>query len=72
MSVLALNAPLISCFLDEVSNLPNSIVFLCFFYIVHFIRLLISPYYSLELCIQLGIYFPSSLAFCFSSLLSYL
>ena len=30
MSVLALNAPLISCFLDEVSHLPNSFVFLYF------------------------------------------
>ena len=33
---------------------------------------LISPCYSLELYIQLGISFPFSFAFCFSSFLSYL
>ena len=32
---------------------------------------LISPCYSLELCIQLDISFPVSFAFCFSSFLSY-
>ena len=42
--------------------------------IVHLRRLifLISPYYSLVLCIRLGISFCFSFAFCFSSFLSYL
>ena len=44
-------------FLEEISDLSHSIVFLYFF--VWFIQedLLISPCYSLECCIQLGIFF---------------
>ena len=43
-------------------------LFLC---IVHLRDFLISPCYFLELCIQLGIFFPFSFAFRFSSFLSY-
>ena len=48
------------------------LLFSCFF--AFFIRggLLVSPDYSLELCIQLGVPFPFFLAFHFSSFFSYL
>ena len=62
------------------ANLPNTSLkesspfypfppFLC---TDHWRRLSISPCYSLELCIQMGIYFIFSFAFCFSSFHSYL
>ena len=56
----------ISNFLKEISSLSHSIVFLYFFALIPEEGFLISPCYSLELCIQMGI---SSLffAFCFSS-----
>ena len=58
-------------FLEEISRLSYSIVFL---YFALFIEEgpVISPCYSLELCIQLGISLLFSLAFPFSSFLSYL
>ena len=57
-----------SNFLEEISSLSNSIVFLYFF--AFFIKedFLISPCYPLELCIQLGIIFPFLPCF-FTSLL---
>ena len=62
----------ISNFLEEISSLSHSIVFLYFFALITEEGFLISPCYSLELCIQLGISFPFSFAFHFSSFLSYL
>ena len=57
----------ISNFLKEISSLSYSVVFLYFFVLFTYEGFLISPCYSLELCIQLGIYFAFSFAFCFSS-----
>ena len=62
----------ISNFLEEISGLSHSIVFLYFFALITEKGLLISPCYSLELCIQMGISFLFSFAFRFSSFLSYL
>ena len=47
----------VSNFLEEISNLSHSIVFLYFFALYHWGRLSISSGYSLELCIQMGISF---------------
>ena len=47
----------ISNFLEEISRLSHSIVFLYFFALIPEEGFLISPCYSLELCIQLGISF---------------
>ena len=60
----------VSNFLEEISSLSHSIVFSQFLYLVHLRRLSISLYYSLELCIQLGISFLSPLPF--ASFLRYL
>ena len=68
-SLFVWNIPLV---LEEICSLSHSIVFLYFFALVTYKGLLISPCCSLELCIQLGISFPSSFAFHFSSFLSYL
>ena len=43
----------ISNFLEEISSLSYSIVFLCFFALITEEGFLISPCYSLELCIQM-------------------
>jgi len=51
----------ISNFLEEISSLSHSIVFLYFFALFLKESFLISPCYSPELCIQLGISFPFSL-----------
>ena len=56
----------------RISSLPYSIVFLHFFALIAEEGFLISPCYSLELCIQLGISFLFSLAFYFSCFLIYL
>ena len=47
----------ISNFLEEISSLSYSIVFLYFFVLITEKGFLISPCYSLELCIQMGISF---------------
>ena len=47
----------ISDFLKEVSSLSHSIIFLYFFALITEEGFLISPWYSLELCIQMGISF---------------
>ena len=60
----------ISNFLEEISSLSHSIVFLCFFALITEEGFLISSCSSLELCIQIDISFLFSFAFCFSSLLS--
>ena len=62
----------ISNFLEKISSLSHSVVFLYFFALFTEESFLISPCYSLELCIQMGISFLFSFAFRFSSFLSYL
>ena len=61
-----------SNFLEEISSLSHSIVFLYFFAVITEEGFLVSPCYSLELCIQMGVSFLFSFAFSFSSFLSYL
>ena len=60
-----------SNFLEEITSLSHSIVFLSFFALITEESFLISPCYSLEPCIQMGTSFFFSFAFCFSSFLSY-
>ena len=55
----------ISNFLEEISRLSHSIVFLYFFALIPEEGFLISPCYSLGLCIQMGISFLCSFAFHF-------
>src|SRR5574337_802949 len=62
----------ISNFLEEVSSLSHSIVFLYFFSLIAEECFLISPCHSLELCIQMLISFLFSFAFCFPYFHSYL
>ena len=57
-------------FPEEISSLSHSIVFFYFFALITEEGFLISPYYSLECCIQMGISFLFSFAFSFSSFLS--
>ena len=61
----------ISNFLEEISSLSYSIVFLYFFALITEEGFLVSPCYSLELCIQVGLSFLFSSAFCFSYFHSY-
>ena len=61
-----------SNFLEAISSLSHSTIFLYFFALITEEGFLISPCYSLELCIQVDISFLFSFAFCFSSFLSYL
>ena len=58
----------ISDFLEEISSLSLSIVFLYIFSLITEEGFLISPCYSLELCIQMGISSLFSFAFSFSFL----
>ena len=53
----------ISNFLEEISSRTHSIVYLYFFALITEEGFLISPCYSLELCIQMGISFLFSSAF---------
>ena len=62
----------ISNILEEISSLSHSIVFLHIFSLIAEKGFLISPCCSLELCIQMGISFFLSFAFCFPSFSSYL
>ena len=65
--------PLVSLnFLEEISSLSYSIFSIYFFVLIPEEGFLISPCYSLELCIQMGVAFLFSFAFSFSSFLSYL
>ena len=57
----------ISNFLEEISSFSHFIVFLYFLALIAEEGFLISSCYSLELCIQMGISFLFSFAFCFSS-----
>jgi len=61
-----------SNFLEENSSLSYFMVFLYFFALIPEEGFLISPCYSLELCIQMGVSFLFSFAFHFSSFHSYL
>ena len=60
----------ISNFLEEISSLSHSVIFLCFFALITEEVFLISPCYSLELCIQMGIIFLFSFAFSFPYLMA--
>ena len=62
----------ISDFLEEISSLSHSVVFLYFFALITEESFRISPCCSLELCIQMGILFLFSFAFHFSCFHSYL
>ena len=62
----------ISDFLEEISSLSHTIIFLYFFALITKEGFLISRCYSLELCIQVGISFLFSFDFSFSPYLSYL
>ena len=53
----------ISNFLEEISSFSRSIVFLYFFALITDEGFLISPRYSLELCILMGVSFLFSLVF---------
>ena len=53
----------ISNFLEEISSLSHSIIFLYFFALIPEEGFLISPCYSLEICIQMSISFLFSFAF---------
>ena len=57
----------INNFLKEISSPSYSVVFLYFFALIPEEGFLISPYCSLELCIQMSISFLFSFAFSFSS-----
>ena len=57
---------------EEISSLFHSIISFYFFALITEEGFLISPCYSLELCIQMGMSFLFSFAFCFSSFHSYL
>jgi len=59
----------ISTFLEEISSLSHSIVFLYFFSLIIEGGFLISPCYSLELCIHMGISFIFCLVISFFSFL---
>jgi len=65
-------SPGISDFLEGISGFSHSVVFLYFFALIDEEDFLISPCYSLELCIQGNISFLFSFAFHFSSFHSYL
>ena len=58
----------ISNFLEEIPSLSLSIIFLYFFALFTLEGFPFSPYYSLELCIQMGVSFLFSFAFSYSSL----
>ena len=59
-------------FLEEISSLSHSIIFLYFFALVSEEGFLISSCYSLELCIQMGISLFLSFAFHFHDLSCFL
>ena len=61
----------ISHFLEAISSLSHSVVFLYFFALIAEEGFLISSCYSLELCIQMLVSFLFCFAFCFSSFHSY-
>ena len=64
--IFSWNVPLVSLIFLKRSSLSHSIVFLYFFALITGEGFLISPFYSFELCIQMGISFLFSFAFSFS------
>ena len=70
--IFAWNIPLVSHFLEEISSVSHSIVFLYFFPLITEEGSPICPCYSFDLCIQMVISFLFSFAFCFSSFHKYL
>ena len=67
MPIFAWNVPLVFLIFFSTNSLFHSIVFLYFFSLVTEEGFLVSPCCSLALCIQMGISFLFSFAFCFSS-----
>ena len=66
--IFAWNVSLVSLnFLEEISSLSHSVVFLYFFALIAEEGFLISPCFSLELCVQMGLSFLLSFDFHFSS-----
>ena len=66
--IFAWNVSLVSLnFLEEISSLSHSVIFLYFFALIAEEGFLISPCFSLELCIQMGLSFLFSFDFHFSS-----
>ena len=61
----------VSNFLEEISSLSHSIVFLYFFALITWESFLMSPRYSLQLCIQMHLSSTLSFAFHVSSSLSH-
>ena len=57
----------IANFLEELSRISHSVGFLYFFALITEEGFIVSPGYSLELCIQMGISLLFSFAFHFSS-----
>ena len=72
LSKVHLTSLSISNFLEEISSLSHSVVFLYFFALIAAEGFLISSCYSLELCIQMLLSFLFSFAFRLSSFHSYL
>ena len=70
--IFAWNVSLVSLISEEIPSLSHSVVFLYFFALIIEEGFLISPCYSWELCIPMGISFLFSFAFCSSSFHSYL
>ena len=71
--IFAWNVPLVSLnFLNKSLVSPVLLFFLYFFALITEEGFLIFPCYSLELCIQMDIFFLFSFSFSFSSFLSYL
>ena len=68
--IVAWNNPLV--YLIFLKAFPILLLSIYFFALITEEGFLISPSYSLELCIQMLIYLPFSFAFCFSSFHSYL
>ena len=62
----------VSNFLEKISSLSHSILFLYFFALIPEEGFLISPCYSLELCIEVDVTFLFSFAFSLFSFLNYL
>ena len=61
--IFAWKVPLESNFLEDISSLSQSTVFLYFFALLTYEGLLISPWNSLELCMKMGVSFLFSFAF---------
>ena len=71
-SIFAWNVSLVSLIFLKISLVfPILLFFLYFLALITEEGFLISPWYSLELCIQMGISFLFCFAFCFSSFHSY-